>query len=152
MATIKYGTYTQTLTSVLTTELNSLANNAISNASATIIDNTTNLDLFADFEANVTFALAPTAGTSLDLYLVPSIDGTNYEDGGQTASNVQPSTAYYAGSFIVRAVTTAQKIAIQGVRLGPNKFEAVLVNNTTGQALAASGNTVGYRTYSMTVA
>src|SRR5579885_1720765 len=131
MANVKFSGYTQVLTSLLTTELNSLANNGISNGGATVLDNTTNLDVFADFEANFTFGTAPTAGTGLDLYLVPTIDGTNYEDGGATSSNVQPSSAYFVGSFIVRAVTTAQKVAIRGVQLGPTKYRAVLINNGT---------------------
>lgn len=152
MATVTFKAYTQALTTLLTTDLNSFANNAISNFNGTVLDNTTALDLFADFELNATFAVAPTVGTGIDLYLVPTIDGTNYEDGALAAANVQPSMAYFAGSFIVRAVTTAQKIAVTGARLGPTKYKAVLVNNATGQAFAASGNTLGFRSYSLTVA
>ena len=89
MATLAYKGYTQALTNVLTTELNTLTNNSYCTAGGAV-DNTTNLDLFADFQCNVTFGTAPTTGTTLDLFLVPSLDGTNYADGGGA---VAPSSA-----------------------------------------------------------
>lgn len=135
---------------VLGTELNSLANNTKCTAGSAI-DNSSSgsnpqLDTFADFECNVTFGTNPTANSLLDLYLIPSLDGTNYADIATV-----PSSIYYACSFPVQANTSAQLIVAQGVRLPPGKFKAVLYNNATGQTLAASGNTIEMFAYRMQV-
>lgn len=135
-----FKSYTQTLTNAITTEANSLANGSA--AVGTDIDNTTNLDLWADFQLDVTFGTNPTAGSSVDLYLVPSIDGTNFAD-----SAVLPPT-YQVGSFILRAVTTAQKVAVTGVRLTPGHWKTAIINNS-GQSFPASGSTVKYRSYQL---
>jgi hypothetical protein len=63
----------------LTTELNALANGSYSAASAAI-DNTSNLDLFDDLELTVTYGTNPTANAPVEIYLIPSTDGTNYAD------------------------------------------------------------------------
>lgn len=129
------------ITSLLTTELNSLANGSTC-ALGTEYDNATNLYLYGLFELNVTFGSAPTAGNTVDLYIVPAPDGTNYDDG---SASVTPPITNYAGGFPLRAVTTAQKIAIGGplslIWLPPLKFK-VLVKNGSGQAFPASGSTV----------
>lgn len=155
MANIKRSAYTQVLTSALTTELNSLANNAGSAASATI-DNSTNLDLFIDLLLTVTFGVAPTASTTVDVYMIPSPDNTTFGDYTSGASPFAPK-ALLVGSFEIRAVTTAQNITLEGIG-GPGGgplpafFKLAVINNATGQAMAASGNTLKYRTYNLTVA
>lgn len=155
MTDIRY-TDRRAAATVLTTELNSLANNtrvvSSVNGSSGVFDNSSTgsnpqLDMFADFELVVTFGTNPTAATLLDLYLIPTLDGTNYADdnGGSAA----PNPIYYGCSFPVRAVTTAQRIIAQGVRLPPGKFKVALFNNATGQTTAASGNTVNMYAYRM---
>jgi hypothetical protein len=135
------------ITSLMTTELNSLANGSTAIASAGY-DNATNLYLFGLFELNVTFGSAPTAGNTVDLFLVPAPDGTNYDDG---SGSVTPPITCYAGGFPLRAVTTAQKIPLGGplslLWLPPLPFK-VVVKNGSGQAFPASGSTlkmVAYR-------
>jgi hypothetical protein len=138
--------YTQgSNTSALTTELNSLANNTYS-AAGSAQDNSSNHDIWADFLATVTFGTSPTVGTSLDLYVMPALESSSqvYSDGGGA---VAPSGALYVGSFILRAVTTAQNVHVRQVPLPPGSWRVVLHNNGTGQTLAASGNTVTYRSY-----
>lgn len=128
----------------LTTELNALANGARA-VSAALLDNSVNLDFWADFVLAVTFAVAPTANTTCDLYLLPAADGTNAADG---SGAVAPQPVLLAGSFELRAVTTAQRLTLRGVALPPGKFNALLVNNS-GQAFPATGSTVvmyGYQT------
>src|SRR6266496_1461181 len=122
----------------MTTELNALAATT-GKAISAAIDNSTNLDLFDDLELAVTFATAPVAGTIVEVYLLPSIDGgTVYPDGG-TAIDAQPTL--YVGGFQVRAVNTAQKLMLRGVALPPGLFK-YLVKNTTGQAFPATGSTL----------
>lgn len=130
------------ITSLLTTELNSLAN---SNASSlgTAYDNATNLYPFALFELNVTFGTNPTAGSVCDLYLVPAADGTNYDDSTTGATLLTPVTSF-VGSFPLRAVTTAQKVplgVVWRIELPPTNFKAQIINRS-GQAFPASGSTL----------
>lgn len=131
------------ITTVLSTELNSLANNAA--ALGTEYDNSANQYLFGLFELSATFGSAPTAGNTVDLYIIPAPDGTNYDDAVTGASGSAPATAY-AGGFPLRAVTTAQKVplglgAAGYVQLPPTKFKAFVVNKS-GVAFPASGSTV----------
>jgi hypothetical protein len=143
-ATIQQELY-GTIGSVLTTELNSLASAAFCTIGAAQgSDATTAADLFGDFELVATYGTAPTAGTTVDLYLVPSIDGTNYAD-TPTATTAK---GLMVGSFELRNVTTAQRIAIRDVPLPPGLWKAIVQNNG-GQAMAASGNTVKMRPHSM---
>ena len=137
-----YSAYTQALANCLTTELNALANAAAS-AAGSAQDNTTNLDLWGDFELAVTFGSNPTAASTIDLYLIASVDGTNYAD-----SAVLPVTAL-VGSFVLRAVTTAQLVHVLRVPLLPGKFKMAVLNNS-GQSFPASGSTVKMRTYHLT--
>lgn len=137
----KFSSYAQTLTNCMTTELNALANGSAIIGAA--IDNTTNLDLWADFQLNVDFVSAPTAGTAVDLYLIPSLDGTNYADSGAVLG------PYYIGSFPMVATTAAQIAVVTRVPLIPGKFKPYVVNNS-GQAFPATGSTVQYRSYHVT--
>ncbi|RJR06910.1 hypothetical protein C4588_07175, partial [Candidatus Parcubacteria bacterium] len=78
---------------LMTTELNSLAVN--NGALSSEFDNSSDSNfMFADFEVNVDFGLAPTADKTIDLYLIQAIDGTNYGDGAGGASPVTPGNAY----------------------------------------------------------
>ena len=141
MGSIKYEQ--AAITTVASTELNSLANNA--GALGAEYDNATNQYLFGLFELNVTFGSAPTAGSTVDLYIIPAPDGTNYDDAVTGASGYAPASAY-AGGCPLRAVTTAQKVplglGVQGlVQLPPCKFK-IFILNKSGQAFPASGSTV----------
>ena len=129
---------------VLSTELNSLANGSSTAAGATFDNSlTANLFLFALFELNVTFGTAPTAASLINLYILPAPDGTNFDDG--SASIVPPNTSY-VGGFPLRAVTTAQKVNLAGgplllVSLPPVPIKLLAINNS-GQAFPASGSTI----------
>ncbi len=139
------------LTTVLDTALNALASGAYA-AGAIEVPNVNGADLYggallyADFELYIpSFQVgAPVAGTTLDLYVIPSYDGTNYVDGSDT---VVPQSALKLGSFAVRAVATAQRMALLGVRLPVcAKMKFVLYNGTSRQ-LAATLNTLKMMPY-----
>lgn len=142
---IKQGAYEAVLTSYLTTELNALANGAYS-AAGTAFDNGASgvHHQFGDFELNVTYGTAPSAGGYCALYLVPAIDGANYADGG---GSVAPPANGWVGNFDLRAVTTAQKRPLLRVPLPNTLFKPVLLNSA-GQAMGATGHTLGARFYS----
>jgi hypothetical protein len=144
MSSIQLAAY-RGVSSAMTTELNSLASST-GKAISSAFDNSTNLDLFDDLQLTVTFASAPTAGTVVELYLLPSIDGgTDYADG---STSVLPQSSLYVGGFAVRAVTTAQKMIVRGVALPPGLFK-YLVQNTTNQAFPASGSTLERNPYQL---
>jgi hypothetical protein len=129
-----------TIVSCLTTELNSLANNANTTASSAI-DNSTNLDLYGDFELVIGTTSARTAGAVVQVFFAVSADGTNYAD-------VNETTAELACTFSLDAATTARRAVVRDVPLPPGLFK-VFARNVTGQALNASGNTVKFRPHSL---
>jgi hypothetical protein len=126
-------------TSVLTTELNALANDA-GVVSGTI---TSTRDQHGDLELVATFASAPTADRAVDVYAVRTVDGTDFED----ASASRPPASGYLGSFAVNNVGTAQRLICAGVSLPVRDFKLLLVNKS-GQAFTASGHTLKFYPYS----
>jgi hypothetical protein len=143
MATIQLAAF-RGVTTVMSTALDALGSSSGKAVSAAI-DNSTDLDLFADLELAVDFVSAPTAGTVIELYLLPSIDGTVYPDG---SASVLPQSSLYVGGFAVRAVTTAQVMVIRGVNLPPGVYK-YLVQNTTNQAFPATGSTLRQNTFQL---
>lgn len=126
-------------TTLLSTELNSLASGSRTNASSAVDnDNASNRYLFGTFELAVTFSSTPLSGKTVDLFILPTVDGTNYADG---SSSVNPGSGNYVASFPVRAVATAQRLMLYNVPLPPTDFKVLLVNNS-GQNMTASGHTL----------
>lgn len=129
-----------TLDTLLSTELNSLANNtnAVHASSVTITSSTF---VRAELELVVTYGTAPTANSSVLVWLLREVDGTNFEDGGASVTPTRVPDAI----FTLRAVTTAQRIIVP-IDLPPGTTVRPLVrNDATGQAMAASGNTLKLR-------
>jgi hypothetical protein len=146
MATVTWNSPASIATS-LSTELNSLAdgNRALSGA----IDNETNLARFLDLELNLAAqGSARDATAHVDVYILYSVDGTNYSFGD---ASTDPSAASPVAVFALDAATTARYVTLAGIPIAPLKFKLLLVNQT-GQALAASGNTLKYRTHNEKVA
>jgi hypothetical protein len=145
MATEKWDVFTSRST-VLTTELNALAN-AGRSAAGTEINNATNKDMYGQLELAVTFGTAPSAGGFVEIYMVNALDGTNYEDGSNT---VDPGTHKLVDRIPVRAVTTAQRLNGRMIPLEPAKTKFLLLNGS-GQAFPASGSTLTLYTTNRTV-
>lgn len=146
MADLKYKD--GSTTTILDTGLNSLANNALVASAAQ--DNSTDLDLYADLEIVVSgFGASIDQGTAyLEVYLCPSVDGSNYPDGHD--ASVTPAAIALIG-VAVKATANGSgglRSTITGISLPPRQFK-VVVKNTSGQALAASANTVKIRKYKL---
>lgn len=122
---------------VLSTELNSLAAAARTNA-GTEVANQTNLDTYGKVEINVTFGSSPTAGGYLNLYMLTAPDGTNYDSG---SSSVDPGGHTLIASLVVQASTSAQRLMSPVFALQPSPTKFILENKTS-QAFPASGSTV----------
>ena len=138
-----YKAKANTIQTLLSTELNSLANNYA--ALGVEFDNATGLWLKASFILTVTFGSNPTAGNTCDLYLIPALDGTNYGDYTSGASGYAPGNCYI-GSFPLQAKTTIHRLPLgvgqQGaIELPPSKFKVLLINKS-GVAFPSSGSTV----------
>jgi hypothetical protein len=136
MATVFKWATLRAAASALTTELNALANAGFS-AAGTAIDNATNLDEWAQCEI-ILSSLTPTAGATLTLYMVCSLDGTNYED---APSSTNPGTHMAVATVALNAVVGAKRLVTPQFQIPPCKFKLVLQNNAN-VALGATGNTV----------
>lgn len=132
--------------SILTTELNSLANGATKLSAAVSNDDAAERNLYADFEFTIAAQGSARANDAhVQLYLLPSIDGTNFTYGDDSTT---PPASALVGSFILDASTSARVVHLRGVELPPEDFK-LLVYNNTGQALAASGNTLKLFRYNL---
>ena len=144
MANIAKWNAPSAVVTVLSTELNSLANNTLSAASAAIA-NQTNRDLYCDLEL-VLGALSPGTTPYVTIYILEAIDGTNYPPATAALRN-QPAQVLCTIPVDTTAAT-AQRIAVRNLLLPPGTFERVL-DNQTGVALAASGTTVKIQAYDL---
>lgn len=139
MATFKWAEPTA-ISTLLSTEMNSLGNGS-NKITTTAHDNTgaNNRYMYADFEFYIAEqASARSAGAFVALYILPSVDGTNFAYGGDS---LDPASDKWRANFQFDAVVTARYGTIEGILLPNAKFH-VLVMNETGQAFAASGNTL----------
>lgn len=128
---------------VLSTELNALGIGAMS-AASTAIANQTNLDMFCDLEVNLA-ALSPTAGARIDIYILESVDGTNYP--AQSAADLRLTVSQLLASIpIGTTAATAQRVVARIPSLPPASFKLV-ADNQAGVALGATGNTIKILTY-----
>lgn len=127
---------------LLSTELNSLANNgtALGGAFNNTQGQTGDGYVLCDAELVVTYGSAAAANSAPALWFLGTQDGTNYEDGDNSTTPARLPDVV----FPVRAVTTAQRI-IRRVLLPWGLFKPLLKNDGTGQAMAASGNTLKIR-------
>lgn len=112
---------------VLSTGLNSLASG--SGATSAAISNT-ELDTLADLEF-VCGSITPGSNAIVDLYLVGTVDGTNYGD----------TPGLLVGAWTITSGTGAKREFITGVPVPPRDHKWHVVQRT-GVTLPASGNTV----------
>ena len=127
-----------TVTSIMTTALNSLADNTMS-AASTEVDNSTGLDTVAWFELNLASLLPAVSNPRLDLYVTQAPDGTNYETAPLTGGANQRHM--FVGAFPAHIVTATKRVVIGPFLLPPHKLKFYL-DNQANVALGASGNTL----------
>jgi hypothetical protein len=135
------------------TEVNSLANgNAV--IAANQLDNSTALDVFADVSLSLGSVTPGSGAPYIGLYLCPlNQDGTTYGDGRfGSATSGPPAASYRVGAIPLVASTAGPLLGmVRGIILPPGKFK-FLIHNQAGVTLAASSNTLQYRTYNRSVA
>lgn len=134
----------ETGATIMEAELNGLLSNGVALDGADY-DNATNQYTEASFLLYAAgFGGVPNGG-GIELHAIYKVDGTHYgdsEDGNVagTATSLV-SAATLVGVFTVRAANEDQYLQCMGVPLKPFAVRFAL-KNTTGQALAASGNTL----------
>lgn len=138
-----------TLTTLLSTELNSLASGSYSSLSSAFNNVVATANLNGYFLADVMLNLAaytgtPTAGSYISVRFISAIDGTNYDNSGSTVSVgpdvIIPVDALASGPY---------QRTMRNIWLPCGLFKALAHNNGTGIALASSGNTIKVRPVSL---
>lgn len=145
MATIKHEAK-EAAENVMTTELNSLADASLAITSAALSnDAAAELELYADFRLYLaTQGSARDSGANVTMWILPEVDGT-YPYG---SASLEPQPELIVGSFSFDAATTARYAVLRDIPLPPSDFHVVVKNNT-GQALAATANTIRMERHSI---
>lgn len=141
MATINWAS-PESIQTALTTELNSLGNGSFSSASSAIA-NSSGLYLYIALELYLN-TLTPTSGGYVAVYLIPSIDGTNYID------TTPPANTLIATMDLNTANATKRRSALN-IPIPPFDFK-LMVENKAGVAFNSSSNTLKYRRFSEEIA
>lgn len=124
-------------TSLITTGLDSLTDGSATTAS-TAVDNSTNLNLFADFGLMLG-SFNPSGSPFLELRMLErNGDGSTYDDSTAGA---------WIGNIPVTTGSSAKVGTLKRIPLSVGLFKIIVINRT-GATLAASSNTLYYRTYS----
>ncbi len=148
MAETKWSALETSATEILGTALDSLGagSNKIT-TSAQSNDASSERFLYGVWELNLAAqGTNRSTGARVDVYLLPTIDGTNYSYGGDS---LDPSQSNYSFSFnLDDGALAARRVVIDGIQLPPTDFHTLVINET-GQAFASSGNTLKLRRYSV---
>lgn len=127
---------------VLTTELNSLADGAFSGL-GTEFNNATGLWTYGMLEINLA-SLNPATNPFIQCFMVPSLDGTNYPD---APSSTNPGLQYLCTPILNVATGSATKrISTPPFLLPPAKLKFSLFQDVN-VSFGASGNTVTLYTF-----
>lgn len=142
-----------TLTTLLSTELNSLANGSTIISAA--INNETNEAMFMDMQLHLgSLNLSAQANPSVSVVFLESTDGgTTYDDGTAGATTSAHSPKAPAAVFPLRlgAGAEVKEAVVSMIPIPPGYFK-MEIKNSTGVAFAATLNTLKYRTYKVAVA
>lgn len=149
---IKWEGATVALTSYLTTDLNGIADENIQVGAA--INNETNLCTYMDVEVKLaSLDLSAQSNCAIYIYLLESVDGgTDFDtntDNTATEALMPPADKICAILGIRPGSGAEAKVAVKSViPIPPGRFKLGF-RNKTGASLAASGNTLSYRTYNL---
>lgn len=146
MATAKWST-PGSLTTLETTDLNSLANSTSESTGKVLcdeIDNTSNLHFYMMLELVLASITSGSGAPYVGLWLLIPADGSTYETG---TTSIDPAKPQHVIFPLKASYTGAQTVVIDGIPIPPSKFK-FLLQNKAGIAFASSGNTLKYKTYS----
>lgn len=108
------------------------------------IDNSTNKYLFVDLEINLTSAAFSGTSSGIEVYLVPSVNGTFYPNWtGNVTTDEQENQIHFVGFVPTSGATGAQRLVLRGVALPPGKYKWGFRNR--GGVSLSSNNSVQWR-------
>ena len=128
--------------------LNSLTDNEWTDLSDEI-DNSTTKYTFADIEVILASAAFTGTDSTIEVYIIPSLDGTNYPNwtGNDTTAHPQ-NMNYTVREISTSGATAAQRGILSNVRIPPGKFKFGF-RSRANVSLAASGNSANWRPHSV---
>ena len=128
--------------------LDSLTDNEYTDASDEV-DNSTNKYMFADVEIVLGSAAFTGTDSGIEVYLIPSVDGTNYPTWtGNGTSDEQENNGFFVGSVSTTGTTAAQRAVLRDVELPNGKYKWAF-RNRGNVTLAGSGNSASWRPHSV---
>jgi hypothetical protein len=125
-------------TTVLSTEMNSLAAGSRTTLGSTAFTNSTILAQYGIIRLNLTYTSTPGTGDAIWLYMVQQVDGSNYAQGGST---VDPGVHNIIAFVPIYATQSAQIIDSPIFALPPSNVKFLLTNKASSASMASSGNT-----------
>jgi hypothetical protein len=151
MANLTRSGYLATATAIAWTSgqaLDSLTDNEYTNASDEV-DNSTNKYMFADVEIVLASAAFTGTDSGIEVYLIPSVDGTNYPTWtGNGTSDEQENNGFFVGFVSTTGTTAAQRMVLRNVELPNGKYKWGF-RNRGNVTLAGSGNSVSWRPHTV---
>jgi hypothetical protein len=135
-----------------TQQINSLTNNETTDPSDEVSNDAASTERrpFADFLLELGSAAFASADAAVEIFIIPTIDGTNYPEwDGNTATPGNHIYAYYVGAFLVKNTTAARTCGLRAIPLPAGDFKVAL-RNRTGVSLAATANALKIRRYFLT--
>lgn len=127
-----------------TQQLDSAADNEWTDLSDEI-DNSTNKYAHADLRVSLASITPTGADAGLEIYLIPSVDGTNYPDWtGNSTSDQQQNQLFYVGFVPLSTAAAAKSGVLIGVALPNGKYK-LGVRNRANVSLAADAGDIYWR-------
>ena len=147
MANTTLSGYLAAAQSGLTTQMNGLSDNVFS-ALGNSIDNSTTKYMLCDVQIDLASFTAGTTGDEvIEIYLVPSVDGTNDPDWATGSADAQQNNSLFVGSVPISQGAGAKRAVLRNVALANGSFKWA-VRNRANATLAGSGNTLTWRPHS----
>ena len=128
--------------------LDSLTNDEYTDLSDEI-DNSTNKYYLVDLDIVLGSAAFTGSDSGIEIYLIPSIDGTNYPTWtGNGTSDEQENNGFFVGFAATTGTTAAQRMVLRDIDIPNGKYKWAF-RNRGNVTLASSGNTVYWRPHSI---
>lgn len=151
MTTLKLSGYLTTAQTVAwtgaTQKIDSLTDNEWTDLSDEI-DNSTNKYAFAVLDLVLGSAAFTGSDAGVEVYIIPTVDGTNYPDWSGNATTDAPEHMHYFVAFLpLKAATAARRVVSSSqvpIELPQGKFKFGM-RSRANVTLAGSGNTLYYR-------
>ena len=150
MATVSYTAYNTADTAVAGATMNTLTSGSFALGSA--IDNSSSKYLWGDLELVLSSSVTAGSGNpTVDVYLLPAVDGTNYPTPPGGSGAAAPAT-YLVGSIVANASAGITVGHLLRIPLVPQNFK-IMIKNVLGASFPATNtSTLKLYRYGLTVA